>query len=71
MNLIEERIGLEDIEAEEHDTSNVPETVYVSKKGKFYYPSWCKRATIEMPIELACEKGYKPSEAYQDEYFNN
>lgn len=66
MTEIEERVGLEDIEANEDAIMlDVPDTVYISKKGKMYYPTWCKRATIEMSLEEAHAKGYKPSSAYQ------
>ncbi len=66
MTEIEERVGLEDIEANEDAIMlDVPDTVYISKKGKMYYPTWCKRATIEISLEEAHKRGYKPSDAYQ------
>ena len=65
MTEIEKRVGLDDIEADGMVSLEIPDTVYISKKGKMYYPTWCKRATIEISLEEAHAKGYKPSSAYQ------
>lgn len=45
---------------------DVPDIVYVSKKGKSYYPRKTALATIPLPLETADQKGYKPSKAYQE-----
>jgi hypothetical protein len=65
MTEIEKRVGLDDIEADGMVSLEIPDTVYISKKGKMYYPTWCKRATIEISLEEAHKRGYKPSDAYQ------
>jgi hypothetical protein len=44
------------------------EDVFITRTGKFYYPSSSPfiktRATIRMPREDAEAKGYKPSKSY-------
>ncbi len=65
MTEIEKRVGLDDIEADGIVSFEIPDTVYISRKGYMYYPTWCKRATIEISLEEAHKRGYKPSYAYQ------
>ena len=66
MSEIERKAGLDDIEYDELQTIlDTPDIVYVNKKGKMYYPTWCKQGTIEIPLDKAVELGYKPSAAYQ------
>ena len=43
---------------------DVPDIVYVSKTGKFYYHKPNKTATIPMDIDKAHQKGMKPSLSY-------
>lgn len=43
---------------------DVPDDVYVSSTGKYYYPKPTTKAKIKMPLEKADEKGIRPSKAY-------
>lgn len=43
---------------------DVPDTVYISKTGKQYYPKPNKTATTPIDLEEAHKKGYKPSAGY-------
>ncbi len=64
--MIEGKINVEDVENGENAIIlNVPDFVWVSKKGKLYYPEKTAMANVEMALETAHSKGYKPSKAYQ------
>lgn len=43
----------------------VPDTVWVTKTGKQYYPKRTATATTPIRLEEAESKGYKPSRGYQ------
>lgn len=64
--MVEERIKVEDIESSENAVIlDVPDFVWVSKKGRLYYPRKSAMANVEMALDTAHAKGYKPSKAYQ------
>ena len=44
---------------------DVPDTVYISKTGKQYYPKPNKAASIPIDKDKADQKGYIPSAGYQ------
>lgn len=44
---------------------DVPDTVFISKTGKQYYPTPNKTATIAIDKDTADKKGYTPSAGYQ------
>ena len=63
--MVEEKIKVEEIENSANTIIlDVPDFVWVSKKGKLYYPKKSVMANVEMALETAHTKGYKPSKAY-------
>lgn len=44
---------------------DVPDTVFISKTGKQYYPKPNKTANIPIDMDEAHKRGYKPSTGYQ------
>lgn len=66
MSKEKEILSVEDVENSENAVIiDVPDYVYVSKKGKLYYPKKTAMADVEMHFDTANQKGYKPSKAYQ------
>ena len=62
----EQVIKVEDVENSKNSVIlDVPDYVYISKKGKLYYPQKTAAATTRIRIEDADAKGYKPSRGYQ------
>lgn len=45
---------------------DVPDYVYVSNKGKLYYPQATGTAFTRIRLEEADRRGYKPSRSYQN-----
>ena len=43
---------------------DVPDYVYVSSTGKYYYPKSTTKAKIKMNLQAAEDKGIKPSKSY-------
>lgn len=43
---------------------DVPDDVYVSSTGRYYYPEPTTKAKVKIELTKAKEKGYKPSKAY-------
>ena len=63
--MVEKEIKVEEIENSENAILlEVPDFVWVSKKGKLYYPKKSAMANVEMALETAHSKGFKPSKAY-------
>ena len=61
-----ETLKVEDVENSENAVIiDVPDYVYISKKGKLYYPKKTAMADVEIHFDTANQKGYKPSKAYQ------
>lgn len=58
-----EQIKLEDL-PENCQVIEVPDDVYVSSTGKYYYLEPTTKAKVKMPLEEAEEKGLKPSKIY-------
>ena len=42
----------------------IPDDVYVSSTGKFYYPKPITKAKIKIDLQTAEDKGIKPSKLY-------
>lgn len=59
----QEQIKLEEL-PENIQVLEVPDDVYVSSKGKYYYPEPTAKAKVKMDLQEAEEKGIKPSKVY-------
>jgi hypothetical protein len=59
----QESIKLEEL-PENCQVINVPDDVYVSSTGKYYYPEPTTKAKIKMDLQTAEDKGIKPSKSY-------
>lgn len=59
----QEKIKLEEL-PENCQVIEVPDDVYVSSTGKYYYPEPTTKAKIKMDLQEAEDKGIKPSKAY-------
>lgn len=58
-----ESIKLEEL-PENCQVIEVPDDVYVSSTGKYYYPEPTTKAKVKISLEKAEEKGIKASKAY-------
>jgi hypothetical protein len=59
----QESIKLEEL-PENCQVIEVPDDVYVSSTGKYYYPEPTTKAKIKMDLQTAEDKGIKPSKSY-------
>ena len=59
----QESIKLEEL-PENCQVIDVPDDVYVSSTGKYYYPNPTTKAKIKMDLQTAEDKGIKPSKTY-------
>lgn len=59
----QESIKLEEL-PENCQVIEVPDDVYVSSTGKYYYPKPTTKAKIKMDLQEAEDKGIKPSKVY-------
>ena len=59
----QEEIKLEEL-PENCQVIEVPDNVYVSSTGKYYYPSLTSKAKIKIDLQEAEDKGIKPSKVY-------
>jgi hypothetical protein len=59
----QESIKLEEL-PENCQVIEVPDDVYVSSTGKYYYPEPTTKAKIKMDLQIAEDKGIKPSKSY-------
>ena len=59
----QESIKLEEL-PENCQVIDVPDDVYVSSTGKYYYPEPTTKAKIKMDLQTAEDKGIKPSKSY-------
>ena len=59
----EESIKLEEL-PENCQVIEVPDDVYVSSTGKYYYPAPTTKAKVKMDLQTAEDKGIKPSKSY-------
>lgn len=59
----EESIKLEEL-PENCQVIEVPDDVYVSSTGKYYYLEPTTKAKIKMDLQTAEDKGIKPSKSY-------
>ncbi len=58
-----ESIKLEEL-PENIQVIDVPDDVYVSSTGKYYYPEPTTKAKVKMDLQTAEDKGIKPSKTY-------
>lgn len=59
----QESIKLEEL-PENCQVIEVPDDVYVSSTGKYYYPEPTTKAKVKMDLQEAEDKGIKPSKSY-------
>ena len=63
----EKVLKVEDVKSSDNSIIlDVPDYVWVSSKGKLYYPKQTAAATKKIHLEDADAKGYKPSKMYQN-----
>lgn len=58
-----ENIKLEEL-PESCQVIDVPDDVYISSTGKYYYPEPTTKAKVKMDLQEAEDKGIKPSKSY-------